>query len=314
MLQRSLLVILFAGLITAVVWAAGSAETHTTKNSDSTVWNALSPSAEKVIEECGTEPAFSGAYLSHKESGTYTCGRCNAPLFFSTAKFDSRSGWPSFDDAVPGAIVEVSDADGQRTEIRCARCKGHLGHVFRGEQFTKKDTRHCVNSVALGFEDGPREQAFFAGGCFWGVEHFLEAIEGVSSVESGYMGGRADKPTYKDVSSGKSGHAEVVRVNFDPSVVSFEKLARTFFEIHDPTQRNRQGPDVGAQYRSVVFTANQAQANTSAALITLLKKKGYKVATEVVPAAVFWPAEDYHQDYYAKTQKKPYCHGYTKRF
>jgi len=314
MLPRSLVLPLLAVLLTAVVWAAGSSDATQTTGGDSTVWNALSPDAEKVIEECGTEPAFSGAYLSHHDNGTYTCARCDAPLFSSDAKFDSRSGWPSFDDTIEGAINEVRDLDGQRTEIRCARCGGHLGHVFRGEQFTGKDTRHCVNSVALSFEARPREQAFFAGGCFWGVEHFLEAIEGVSSVESGYMGGQVDKPTYRDVSSGKSGHAEVVRVNFDPSLVSFETLARTFFEIHDPTQRNRQGPDIGTQYRSAVFTANKKQATTSASLITQLKKKGYKVATEVIPASAFWPAEDVHQDYYVRTGKRPYCHGYTKRF
>ena len=215
---------------------------------------------------------------------------------------------------MPGAVKEVPDADGQRVEIRCARCDGHLGHVFRGERFTKKSTRHCVNSVALGFSDKKQQQAFFAGGCFWGVEHLLEKIPGVLKVESGYMGGELKDPAYKQVVSGRTGHAETVRVTFDPDRVDYKTLAKAFFEIHDPTQSNRQGPDIGPQYRSAVFVTDSEQERIIAELIGRLRSKGYAVVTQVEPAEVFWPAEDYHQDYYVRTGKAPYCHEYTRRF
>ncbi len=277
-------------------------------------WNKLTPEASRVIEKGGTERAFTGQYLNHKAKGTYTCARCNSPLFPSGAKFKSGTGWPSFDQALPGAVKEVPDKDGRRVEIRCARCDGHLGHVFRGERFTDKQTRHCVNSVALGFSQKQQQQAFFAGGCFWGVEHLLEKIPGVLSVESGYMGGRVKDPSYKQVISGRTGHAETVRVTFDPDQVDYQTLAKAFFEIHDPTQSNRQGPDVGSQYRSAVFVTDSEQEKIIADLISKLRKKGYAVVTEVEPAETFWPAEAYHQDYYVRTGKAPYCHAYKRRF
>ena len=147
-------------------------------------WNQLSPEAARIIERAGTERPGTGAFLHHDHDGTYTCARCRAPLFASDTKFDSGCGWPSFDDALEGAVAELPDADGHRVEIRCARCDGHLGHVFRGERMTAKNTRHCVNSVAMDFTSGTVEQAFFAGGCFWGVEPLLESEEGVISVDS----------------------------------------------------------------------------------------------------------------------------------
>jgi peptide methionine sulfoxide reductase msrA/msrB len=279
---------------------------------ETSAWRQLSPAEARIVESCGTEPAFSGKYLTHKAKGTYTCTRCGAPLFRSETKFDSRSGWPSFDQGLPGAIRELPD--GFRTEIRCARCDGHLGHVFRGEDFTPQNTRHCVNSLSLGFEENPREEAFFAGGCFWGVEYLLESLPGVLRVESGYMGGKLQSPSYKAVSGGRSGHTETVRVVFDPRKTSYETLTRFFFEIHDPTQKNRQGPDIGSQYRSSVFVTNSMQQEVIQRLIGLLQKKGLRVVTTVEPAGIFWPAEGYHQDYYTKTGKTPYCHAHTPRF
>ncbi len=288
--------------------------TKASAKAETAPWNKLSAEAAGVVVGCGTEPAFSGKYLNHKGKGTYTCARCNAPLFASGTKFNSNSGWPSFDDALPGAVQELRDPDGRRVEIRCARCGGHLGHVFRGERMTQRNTRHCVNSLSLGFAEGKREEAFFAGGCFWGVEHLLESVRGVVRVESGYMGGKSDKPNYKQICTGRTGHAETVRVVFDPAVVSYETLAKHFFEIHDPTQLNRQGPDHGDQYRSAVFVTSKDQAKVVEGLIKTLRKKGYKVVTEVEPAEKFWPAEDYHQNYYKRTRKVPYCHAHTKRF
>lgn len=292
----------------------GEAAAKDGKPATSPGWAPLSSEAKRVIEGCGTEPAFSGKWLAHKEAGTYTCARCGAPLFPSDTKFDSRSGWPSFDDHLPGSVSEIPDADGSRVEIRCKRCDGHLGHVFRGERFTSADTRHCVNSVSLGFEDGPREEAFFAGGCFWGVEHLLESVPGVLSAESGYMGGHHRSPTYRDVITGATGHAETVRIRFDPSKVTYEELARRFFEIHDPTQVDRQGPDHGNQYRSAVFVTGPDQRRVTRGLVSILEKKGLKIATQIADAEVFWPAEGYHQDYYVRTGKEPYCHARVSRF
>jgi peptide methionine sulfoxide reductase msrA/msrB len=281
------------------------------------VMRELTAEEARVIVEKGTERPFSGRFYKHKANGTYTCRRCGGELFASDAKFDSGCGWPSFDEALPGAVEEVPDADGRRTEIICARCGGHLGHVFRGEGLTPKDTRHCVNSISLDFADAesvPPETAYFAGGCFWGVEYYLEQIPGVVDVVSGYMGGTTDTPSYEEVCSGETGHAEVVKVTYDAARSDFETVARLFFEIHDPTQVNRQGPDIGHQYRSAVFTVNDEQQRVARKLVSLLEGKGLKVATEIAPAATFYPAEGYHQNYYERTGKAPYCHTRVKRF
>lgn len=156
--------------------------------------------------------------------------------------------------------------------------------------------------------------AYFAGGCFWGVEYYMEQVDGVIAVESGYMGGHLDNPSYDDVSSKTSGHVETVRVRYDASRVDYETLAQRFFEIHDPTQHDGQGPDVGAQYLSMVFYGDAGEKATNEKLIAQLRERGYDVATKLEPATRFWPAEDYHQDYYARSGKKPYCHARVRRF
>lgn len=162
----------------------------------------------------------------------------------------------------------------------------------------------------------PGEQAvgYFAGGCFWGVEHFLEKLPGVIDVESGYMGGEMPSPTYEIVSHTDSGHVETVRVTFDPSKIDYYAVAKRFFEIHDPTEVNRQGPDIGKQYRSAVFVTGPEQRQAVEDLIGQLKQNGYAVATAVEQAGPFWPAEGYHQDYYERTGKTPYCHAPVPRF
>jgi peptide methionine sulfoxide reductase msrA/msrB len=283
-------------------------------------FNELTLAEERVIVHKGTEAPFTGKYTNHKEDGTYTCKRCDTPLYKSEDKFDSHCGWPSFDDEIEGAVKRLPDADGMRTEIVCANCDGHLGHVFLGEGFTSKNTRHCVNSISMNFvPEGEEaqtktEKAIFAGGCFWGVEYYLEKHPGVLSVTSGYTGGHVKNPTYQDVLSKKSGHVEAVEVVYDPSKTTYEEVAKLFFEIHDPTQVDRQGPDIGEQYRSEVFYLNDEQKEITEKLIAQLEDKGYDVATLVTKASKFWPAEDYHQNYYTNKGSLPYCHGYTKRF
>ena len=285
-------------------------------------YNKLTPEEERVILHKGTERPFTGKYTEFKGNGIYVCKRCDAPLYTSDDKFDSHCGWPSFDDEIEGAVKRVPDADGRRTEIICNNCGAHLGHVFLNEGFTDKNTRHCVNSISLKFI--PKEEnatmnkstelATFAGGCFWGVEYYFQKQDGVLSTTVGYTGGYIDNPTYKEVCSGKTGHVEAIEVEFDPKKVSYEQLAKLFFDIHDPTQVDRQGPDVGYQYRSMVFYHSEDQKKVAEKLIKILESKGYNVVTEVVKADKFWPAEDYHQEYYEHNGKQPYCHVYKDKF
>lgn len=156
---------------------------------------------------------------------------------------------------------------------------------------------------------------YLAGGCFWGVEHYLEKLSGVHEVVSGYMGGHVANPTYKQVIGKKTGHLETVKVAYDPKQVSFETIAKLFFEIHDPTQKDGQGPDIGPQYLSAVFYANAEQKRVVEGLMGQLSSTGMDVATILRPIdGPFWPAEAFHQDYYARTGKYPYCHKRVKRF
>lgn len=300
-------------LLISIIFATLTLNAQKTMN-----YKPLTPEEQYVILKKGTERPFTGKYDKHYEKGTYTCKQCGAALYNSDSKFDSGCGWPSFDDEIKGAVKRVPDADGRRTEIVCANCSGHLGHVFLGEGFTPKNTRHCVNSISMEFVPAQMEvkteRAIFASGCFWGVEYHFNKEKGVIEATSGYTGGHVKNPTYEQVCTGKTGHAEAVEVIFDPSKTDYETLLKLYFETHDFTQIGGQGPDIGDQYRSVIFYVDDKQKATAEKLIRVLEGKNYKVATQLEKAGVFYPAESYHQDYYSKTGGNPYCHIKRKVF
>ncbi|MDR3165892.1 MAG: bifunctional methionine sulfoxide reductase B/A protein [Synergistaceae bacterium] len=262
----------------------------------------LNDEERRVLVESGTEEAGSGIYNDFFRDGLYVCRQCGAPLYKSEDKFKTGCGWPGFDDAIAGAVERRPDLDRPWTEILCANCGGHLGHVFEGEGFTPKNTRHCVNSLSIAHI--AIESAIFAGGCFWGVEEAFRHTEGVLLTRAGYTGGIVKNPSYRDVRSGNTGHAEAVKVDFDPEIIDFRKLLRLFFEIHDPSQLDGQGPDKGHQYRSAVFYIDDGQRNIAEETISQLRSKDINVVTELKPAADFYPAEDYHQDYFGKNPEK----------
>ncbi len=282
-------------------------------------YNHLTKEEMAVIDKKGTEHPFTGKFEEFNERGTYVCKKCGAALYYSDDKFDAKCGWPSFDDEIPGVVKRLINQDGIRTEIRCANCGAHLGHVFTGEKLTEKNTRHCVNSISLDFipahvAAGRYGTAIFAGGCFWGVEYFMQKAAGVISVTSGYTGGWMKNPSYKEVCTSRTGHAEAVKIVYDPNKTTYEKLLKLFLEIHDPTQTDRQGPDIGEQYRSEIYYLNEEQKLLAEKYLKILQDKGYKVTTAVTRASEFYDAEGYHQDYYFNNGKTPYCHAYTKRF
>lgn len=272
-----------------------------------------------VIEQKGTERPFSGEYNRHDAPGRYLCKRCSAPLYTSEHKFNAHCGWPAFDDESPGAVKRVADADGRRVEIVCASCDGHLGHVFEGEYLTKKNLRHCVNSVSLRFEARDEHSqllqpktalATLGAGCFWCVEAVFASLRGVIKVRSGYAGGSAADADYKRVCSGETGHAEVVQIEYDPAIVDFATLLEAFFASHDPTTRNRQGHDVGPQYRSVIFAHDDEQIQIASAMIKALDEArvfSKPLATELSAYDGFYQAEDIHHDYFAQHGEQPYC-------
>ena len=322
----------------------------------------LDPEAFRITQSAATERPFCGTLLDYKKDGFYACAVCGLPLFSSEHKFDSGTGWPSFyREFDPEHVAKhVDRAMGMmRTEINCARCGAHLGHVF-DDGPAPTGQRHCLNSASLTFvekgqpmpaeskpletsfagrgnsnmtsnsgnsaqapmaQNAPAnaaaqtssaqtETAYFAGGCFWGIEHYFQQGDGVIDAESGYMQGSVENPTYKQVCSDTTGHAETVKVVFDPKKITYRRLLQAFFDMHDPTQVDRQGPDVGKQYRSGIWTTSDAQQREAEAYIKELTDKkafgGKKIVTQVEPAKKFWPAEDYHQDYVETTGRA--CH------
>lgn len=279
---------------------------------------SLTPIAKQIICDKATEYPHTGAYNAIKKHGTYLCRRCGLALFRADSQFASGCGWPSFDAEIPLAVNHIPDKDGTRTEIVCSRCDGHLGHIFTGEHHTVTNKRYCVNSASIDFVTNTQvidsEEAIFAGGCFWGVDYFLRKLPGVLKVEVGYSGGHIMQPTYQKICEGNTGHYEAVRVLYDVAKTNYKNMLKRFLEIHDPTQRSGQGPDIGLQYQSAVFYFNKDQRQQAADLLEILTKKGFTIATRLIEASTFWPAEDDHQDYYGKHSKLPYCHIPVARF
>ncbi len=297
----------------------------------------LSAEQFAVTQQCGTEPAFRNAYWDNHKPGIYVDVVSGEPLFSSLDKFDSGTGWPSFTQPVKGTdIVEKKDsAFGMvRTEVRSKVADSHLGHVFDDGPADKGGLRYCINSASLkfipleemdqagygqyldpfvkaGLIKAPlHETAVLAGGCFWGMEEIIRKIPGVIKTTVGYTGGTTANPTYEDVCTGGTGHAEAIQVEFDSARLSYESLLDYFFRMHDPTTLNRQHNDVGTQYRSAIFYTSEAQKKTAESVKAKWDKSGKfsPITTEITAASKFYSAEDYHQKYLAKNPGGYTCH------
>lgn len=289
----------------------------------------LQPEQYAVMRGKGTEAAFSKqCAIPLGGHGIYQCAGCGTDLFAYGKKFESGTGWPSFFDPVSPLNIRVQSDRSHgmvRDEVLCARCGSHLGHVF-DDGPAPTGMRYCINTVSLSLyqaspaDTAPQPQsaapahggpqtATFAGGCFWGLEKYISELKGVTATRVGYTGGTTQSPTYEQVCSGRTGHAEAIEVTYDPSQISYEELVTFFFTHHDPTTKDRQGPDVGSQYRSAIYYHTPAQRDAAVkakeALDAARVLRG-PVVTEIAPAGPFYAAEEYHQQY-LKKNPNGYC-------
>lgn len=292
--------------------------------------NALTPDQYRVTQRNGTEPAFTGRYWDHHEPGIYVDVVSGEPLFASVDKFDSGTGWPSFTTPI-GNVVTKRDFTMlfPRREVRSAHADSHLGHVFKDGPRDRGGLRYCINSAALrfvhrddleaqGYGDyvslftkeenmGDYKTAILAGGCFWGMQDLIRRQPGVISTRVGYTGGQNANATYRN----HPGHAEAVEIVYDPAKTDYRALLEFFFQIHDPTTKNRQGNDIGTSYRSAIFYLDDDQRQVALDTIADVDASGLwpgKVVTEVVPASDFWEAEPEHQDYLLRIPNGYTCH------
>jgi peptide methionine sulfoxide reductase msrA/msrB len=308
------------------------------KPDESELKKKLSAEQFAVTQQCGTEPPFRNAYWNNKKPGIYVDVISGEPLFSSLDKFDSGTGWPSFAKPVQGTdIVEKKDASHGmiRVEARSKMADSHLGHVFDDGPVDKGGLRYCINSASLKFipveemaqagygkylepfakegliKPAVKEKAILAGGCFWGMEEIIRQIPGVLGTTVGYTGGATAAPSYKQVTTGATGHAEAIEIEFDSARLSYEELLNYFFRMHDPTTLNRQHNDMGTQYRSAIFYTSEAQKKTAEEVKAKWDKSGkFKkpIVTEITVASPFYTAEDYHQEYLIKNPGGYNCH------
>ena len=310
------------------------------KMNDEELKRKLTPLQYQVTQQCGTEAPFQNEYWNEHRAGIYVDIVSGEPLFSSLDKFDSGSGWPSFTKPIDGVGVteKVDTSLGvKRTEVRSKGGDSHLGHVFPDGPGAN-GLRYCINSAALRFVPVERlgsegysqytglfnkqaaapvseEVALLAGGCFWGVEELIRAQLGVISTEVGYTGGSLASPTYERITTGMTGHAESVRIVFDPAKISYAEILKLFFRLHDPTTMNRQGNDSGTQYRSAIFFASPEQQKIAEEVKREVDTSGRwkaPVVTEIIAATAWYPAEEYHQDYLQKHPDGYTCHYLRK--